>query len=173
VCLHVEYSPSADPYYDSVQPLLLGRIKHPSIRLHGLIEKLERPYSPRRWMFWRRNPTARDWLLTEGKLSPQETAGVLGRVPVPLHVPVGWLGLNERSRLALEVCLHHPPDLLVLDTAGQDPSGVHQVLERLETRPDSLAVIYLKTCLAPNSPCLPGAICHVISAVSSQATAVE
>ena len=53
VCLHVEYSPSADPYYDSVQPLLLGRIKHPSIRLHGLIEKLERPYSPRRWMFWR------------------------------------------------------------------------------------------------------------------------
>lgn len=174
VCLHVEYAPSADHWYDSVQPLLLGRIKHPAIRLLGVVANLERPFSPRRWMFWRKNPSARDWLLTEGKLSPQEAAHVLSQAPVPINVPVGWLGWGERTMLALEACLLHPPDLLVFDTAGCAGPTIEAVFDRLATRPSGLALAYLKTNLNYDYlPCLPGASCHVIAAVASQTAAVE
>src|SRR5437588_4602237 len=92
VCLHVEYSPSAVPWYDCVLPLLIGRIQHPAIRIHGLAANLERPFPRRRWLIWRKDPSAREWLRMEGNLSPQETAHVLSLVPVPPEMPVGWLG---------------------------------------------------------------------------------
>lgn len=174
VCLHMEYSPDSVPYYDSVYPLLLGRTRHPAIRVHGVVAGLDRPFPPRRWQFWRRHLSARDWLLRVRGLSPAESARVLSVIPaIPPEMRVGWLGWNERTMLALEACLLRPPDLLVFDMAGCALPTKEAVFDRLATRPSQLAVAYLKTNPDADSPCLPGATCYVIAAQSSQPATVE
>jgi hypothetical protein len=69
------------------------------------------------------------------------------------------LGWNERSFLALGAWLVRPPDVLVLDVAGNDPLGAGRVLDRLGSRPPGLALVYLKTQYEAGSACLPGGTC--------------
>jgi hypothetical protein len=171
VCLHVEYSPGSLPWYDCLLPLLVGRIQHPAIRLYGPAASLDRPFPRRRWLPWRRHPSTRDWLLYEGRLSPQEAEHVLSLVPVSPAMRVTSLGWNDRTMLALEACLLHPPELLVFDTAGSAVPTIQAVFDRLATRPTDLALAYLKTNLDAGSPCLPGASCYEIATDSPQTTA--
>jgi hypothetical protein len=112
-------------------------------------------------------------LTVEEGLTAGEAAAVLDLAGLPPDLSVGRVGWNERTILALEACLLHPPDLLVFDTAGNDPLGASRVLERVAARPPSLSVIYLKTRQGADDPCLPGADCVCIGRRPLQPSAAE
>jgi hypothetical protein len=92
-------------------------------------------------------------------------------MPVVAPYRIGVLGWNQRTLLALETCLIHPPDLLVFDTAGNDHLAAQAVFDRLAARPPSLAVLYLKT--LADWPCFPGASCVTLVPESARAVVVE
>jgi hypothetical protein len=153
--------------------LLTGRVANPALRLFGSASYLERPVPRRRWWGGLSDPPVRDWLVRDKGLTPEEAATVLERVALLPQLRVGWVGWNERTLLALEACLLHPPDLLIFDTAGNDPLGIQRAFERLATRPPSLAVVYLKLHINQDEFCLPGAACLALACRSWQTTAVE
>jgi hypothetical protein len=105
------------------------------------------------------SPSAGDWLTTERGLTPTEAEAVLNLVGEPADMSIGRIGWNERTLLALEACLLHPPDLLVFDTCGNDSQGEYRIFERLASRKPQFALLYLKTRLEREDPCLPGATC--------------
>jgi hypothetical protein len=92
-------------------------------------------------------------------------------VPDAASHRIGVLGWNQRTLLALDACLVHPPELLVFDTAGNDQLATEQVFDRLGSRPANLAVIYLK--MHPEWPCFPGASCLTLVPESARAVVVE
>jgi hypothetical protein len=75
--------------------------------------------------------------------------------------------------LAVEVCLLRPTQLVIFDTAGNDPLGVRRVLERFNSRPAEVSLIYLKTTRGTDESCLPGGICLSFAPRPLQATIVE
>lgn len=157
VCLHVPPHPAI--WHESLKPILSGRKAYPALHLHGVVSYLERPMPRRRWWGKLYNPSASDWLTTEKGLTSPEAATVLSMVGEPADRSVGRLGWRERTLLALGACLLRPPDLLVFDTVGNDPQTIQHLLERLASRPPSLALVYLKTRRGAEDPCLPGAVC--------------
>jgi hypothetical protein len=171
VCMHVQHSPL--PWYDGVLPLLQGKATHPALRLLGTTHYLERPIPRRTWFGRRKDCAAQEWLMREQGLSSEDAARVLQAVSVPPDLRVGWMGWNERTMLALEVCLLRPPDVLVFDAAGNDLMAINSIFNRLVSRPSGLAIVYLKTNLDEDSPCLPGASCLMLTAGPLQTTAVE
>ncbi|HKI36672.1 MAG TPA: hypothetical protein VKA46_32755 [Gemmataceae bacterium] len=171
VCLHVE--PASPSWYDVLLPLLTGRVSHPRLLIRGTVSYLERPMPRRGWFGRRKDCTARDWLISERGLAPAEAVPVLDRASVPPEMKIGWLGWNERTLFALESYLVRPPDILVFDTAGNDPLGIRRLFDRLATRPRRLAVIYLKTNLGTASPCYPGKGCLDIAARPLEIASVE
>jgi hypothetical protein len=162
VCLQIEPSPVA--WYDGLLAVLRGEASHPALRWHGSVAYLERPMPRRGWFGRRKDCTAREWLLSEKGLTPAEVVSVLDRAHVSPEMRVGWLGWNERTLLALEACLLRPPDILLFDTAGNDPLGIRRLFDRLADRPAGLAVMYLKTVLDTRSPCYPAKACLEIAA---------
>jgi len=162
ICLHAIIEPS-EIWYDIVVPMLSGHSRHPRYRLNGSICYLERPMPRRGWFGRWKNPRAIDWLVTHKHLSPGEATQVLDRLLVPPELLIGSMGWNERSMLALEATLLNSPDVLVFDTAGQDSVGIQRMFERMKSRPQGLALIYLKTYLEPISPCFPAKSCLEMS----------
>jgi hypothetical protein len=171
VCLHIP--PALTTGREELLAILTGRVVHPALRFFGSVGRLERPMPRRRWWGRLLDPAVRDWLIAEKGLTPEEAAAVLDRVALPPQMRIGRVGWNERSLLALEAGLLHPPGLLIFDTAGNDPLGVHRVFERLGSRPPSLALVYLKTVGGVDEPCLPGGACLAVACRSLQTTAVE
>jgi hypothetical protein len=170
VCLHVLLPSPA--WYEEVLPILTGRRMHPALRYFGTVAYLDRPRSRRRWWGGRHAPPAHDWLTVEKGLTAAEAAAVLGLADVSPDLSVGRVGWNERTIMALEACLLRPPDLLLFDTAGNDLSGSQRIFERLSRRPPGLAIIYLKTRLETDDPCLPGG-CLTINRREQQASLAE
>jgi hypothetical protein len=171
VCLHV---PLPSPTWcEQLLPVLTGKIAHPALRFFGSVRHLERPLPRRRWWRGLHDPSVRDWLTREKGLTPAEAADILGRVALPSDLRVGRVGWNERTMLALEVCLLRAPDLLVFDSAGNDPLGVCRTFERLATRLPGMALLYLKTRLAADEPCLPEADCVAVGCRLLPAPAAE
>jgi hypothetical protein len=157
VCLHVPPYPAI--WHETLKPILSGRKAHPALHLHGIVSYLERPMPRRRWWGRRYNPSGGDWLTTEKGLTSAEAATVLSLVGEPPGLSVCRIGWRERTLLALEATLLRPPDLLVFDTVGNDPQAIQHVLDRLASRPPSLALLYLKTRRGADDPCLPSASC--------------
>jgi hypothetical protein len=173
VCLHVEHQPGF-PWYDSILPLLNGDLEHPAIRRRGVHFYMKLPVTDRGWFGRAKDFTARDWLIKRRGVPRDEAERILNLVDARPNITVGRLPLNERMTIALEACLVHPPDMLLFDTFGCAPDTVQSLFDRLATRPSQLALAYLKTNLNYDDyPCLPGATCHVISALNPQAAAVE
>jgi hypothetical protein len=171
VCLHVSAADRA--WYEEILPVLTGKVAHVGLRVHGSLGYLDRPVPRRGWLGRLKDPFAADWLTKEKGLMASEASRLLDRTSVPAGMRIGRLGWNERTLLALEVSLLHPPDVLVFDTAGNDPAGVHRVWNRLADRPPDLALVYLKTVLKSSEPCLPGGRCFVVSAPRLQNAVVE
>lgn len=171
VCLHV-LLPSP-MWHEKVMPLLAGRIAHPALHLLGSVSYLERPMPRRRWWGKLHNPSAGDWLTVERELTSTEAAAVLNLVGEPADLSIGRLGWNERTMLALEVCLLGPLDLLVFDTCGNDWLTTHRCFERLVSRPPQLALLYLKTRFEKEDACLPDSVCLEIVRAASSATIAE
>lgn len=171
ICLHVPLS--TEIWYETLAPILCGRIAHPALHLHGSVSYLERPMPRRRWWGRLHNPSAGDWLTVERGLTPTQAAAVLGLVNEPANLSVGRIGWNERTMLALEACLLRPPDLLVFDTCGNDSLTAHRIFERLASRPPQLALLYLKTKFERDDPCLPGSTCLELVRGPLQTTVVE
>ena len=171
VCLHVP--PVQAPGREQLLALLAKRAAHPALRFFGSVRYLTRPMPRRRWWGGLYNPPVRDWLIYENDLAPQETANILERLALSPHLRIGRAGWNERTMLALEACLLRPPDLLIFDTAGNDPLATQQVFERIVTRPRPLAVVYLKLQSNQDELCLPGAACLAVTCHALQVAAVE
>ena len=171
LCLHIP--PALTTGREVLLAILTGRTAHPGFRFLGSVGRLDRPTPRRRWWGGLFNPTVHDWLVGEIGLTPAEAAGILARVAVPAQLRIGRMGWNERTLLALETCLLHPPDLLIFDTAGNDPLGIQRVFERLVSRPPLLAVVYLKLEIKQDEFCLPGAACLSVVCRSLQTAAVE
>jgi hypothetical protein len=157
ICLHVPAYPAI--WHENLKPILSGRTAHPALHLHGSVSYLERPMPRRHWWGKLYNPSTGDWLTTEKGLASAQAAAVLSLVGESPDMRVGRLGWRERTLLALEATLLRPPGLLVFDTVGNDPQTIQQLLERLASRPPSLALLYLKTRRGTEDPCLPGAVC--------------
>lgn len=171
VCLHV---PIPSPVWqEELLPMLTGRIVHPAVRRFGSVDYLDRPMPRRRWWGGRHDLPVRDWLLAEKGLSSAEATSILDRLVLSPELPIGRIGWNERTMLALEACLLRPPDLLVCDTAGNDPLGRNRILERLRQRPPRMSLIYCKTRHQPDEPCLPGSECIVIGCRPMQTSVRE
>jgi hypothetical protein len=160
-------------WYETLVPILSGRVAHPALHLHGSVSYLERPMPRRRWWGWLHDPSAHDWLTADKGLTSTEAAAVLGRVEEPADLSVGRIGWNERTLLALEAFLLRPADLLVFDTCGNDSLTAHRVFERLASRPLQLALVYLKTRFGTGDPCLPDAMCLDLVQAPLQATIAE
>jgi hypothetical protein len=171
LCVHIP--PALTAGREELLAILTGRVGHAALRFFGSVGRLDRPMPWRRWWGGLFDPPVRNWLIGERGLTPEEAAGVLDRVALPATLRIGRVGWNERTLLALEACLLHPPDLLIFDTAGNDPLGVQRVFERLVSRPPSLALAYMKTAWGVDEPCLPGAACLAVACRSLQTTAVE
>ncbi len=168
VCLHVPPYPAI--WHETLKPILSGRMAHPALHLYGSVSYLERPMPRRRWWGKLYKPSAGDWLTAEKGLTSTEAAAVLSLVGEPADLSIGRIGWRERTRLALEACLLRPPGLLVLDTVGNDPQTIQQLFQRLASRPQSLAVLYLKTRRGTDDPCLPGAVCLEMARAPSPTT---
>jgi hypothetical protein len=171
ICLHVLLPSLA--WHEDVLPILTGRTAHSSLRFFGTVAYLDRPMPRRRWWGGLYNPSASHWLIAEKGLTSKEAWAVLDLVDWPEDVSVGSEGWNERTMLALEACLLHPPDVLVLDTTGNDPLTTQSIFERLSSRPPDLALIYLKTRHEMDDPCFPGSTCFDVVRAPSQATLAE
>jgi hypothetical protein len=169
LCLHVPHS--EPPWYEGLLRALTRVTPTPGLEFHGTLEYLERPMPRSRWWWPRRSPPTRGWLIDAKGLRPDEAEAVLSRVAVPPQAPVTWLGWNERTLLAVEVSLLRPCDVLVFDTMGNDPDGSRRIVERLASRPDGRALVYLKT--APSYSCLPGATCLTLVAEGVQPALAE
>jgi hypothetical protein len=159
-------------WQEQLLPILTGQIEHPSLRFFGTISYLDRPKPRRHWWGGLRDPSAHDWLTAERGLTSTEAAGILGFLDLPPNLSVGRVGWNERTMLALETYLLRPPDLLVIDTAGNDSLTAHHIFERLASRPPELALLYLKTKCEMDDPCLPGG-CLTLGCRQEQISAVE
>ncbi len=168
VCLHVP--PYTAIWHENLKPILSGRRVHPALHLHGSVSYLERPMPRRLWWGKRHNPSAIDWLTTEKGLTSAEAAVILSSLGEPPDLSIGRIGWRERTLLALEATLLRPPGLLVLDTVGNDPQTIQQLFQRLASRPQSLAVLYLKTRRGTDDPCLPGAVCLEMARAPSPRT---
>jgi hypothetical protein len=160
-------------WQEKVLPLLSGRIMHPGLHLHGSVSYLERPMPRRRWWGWLHNPSTYEWLTAERGLTSSEATAVLDLVDELPNLSIGRVGWNERTMLALEACLLRPPDLLVFDTAGNDPLGGRRIFDRLASRPPELSLLYLKTTCEMDDPCLPDARCLILERPSLPSGAVE
>ena len=155
LCVHVA-TPS--PWWqDNLVPVLTGNRPRPELVLHGAVSYLERPRAERRWWGRLANPTVAEWLVAARGLQMSETAKALERVGLSGDIPMGSVGWNERTLLALEGWLARPTNALVFDTAGNDPRGEQRVMERVAARPECLTLIYLKT--SASTMCLPGSAC--------------
>jgi hypothetical protein len=164
LCLHV---PSIDPpWYDLLLPLITGQTAHPALQFTGTVTYLQKPVPRRRWWLLgrMRNPAAGDWLTADRRLSPAEATATLQRLSIVPRTPIGSLGWNERSLLAVEAFLLRPPDVLVFETTGQDPLGERRVLDRLSSAPADLALVYLKMLRDRPHPCLPRGTCLDVAA---------
>jgi hypothetical protein len=169
--LHV---PLPSPVWcDQLVPILTGKVAHPALRFWGSVGYLERPLPRRRWWGRLHDPSVHDWLTAERGLSVPEAAAVLGLVALPPDLRIGWVGWNERTMLALEASLLRAPDLLVFDTAGNDPLGTQRIFERLAGRPADLALLYLKTQPEADEPCLPNSTCLALERCPAQPAIVE
>jgi hypothetical protein len=171
LCLHVE--PPSPYWYDVLLPLLTGRVAHPSLILRGEVTYLERPMPRRGWFGRRPYRSARDWLAAERGLTESDGALILERLSITPEMSTGRLGWNERTLLALEAFLLRPSDVLIFDTAGQDPLGGRRVFDRLEAEPGPCARVYLKTGSGPLSPCYPATACLDVAAQPPKLTRVE
>jgi len=170
ICLHMP--PTFVSWQETLVPLFKGTSVHPGLQFHGSAVYLERPTPQRGWFGRRKDISAYDWLTTKKKLSPEEATAVLERVGVAGDLRIGWMGWNERTLLALEAFLNRPTDVLVFDTAGNDPPGIRRVFDRLISRPENLALAYLKT--VPNlTPCFPGGWCLEIPVRPMETALVE
>jgi hypothetical protein len=171
LCLHVE--PPSPYWSDVLLPLLTGRVAHPSLILWGKVTYLERPMPRRGWFGRRLDRTAREWLTAERGLTEAEAAFVLERLSIAPEMETGRLGWNERTRFALEAYLLRPSDVLVFDTAGQDPLGRQRVFERLGAEARPFARVYLKTGPGPIWPCYPARACLEVAAQPPELARVE
>jgi hypothetical protein len=171
VCLHVPLSMAI--WHETLMPILVARIAHPSLHLHGSVSYLDRPMP--QWRWWRgwHSPSAGHWLTAESGLTSTEAAAVLSTVDLPADMSVGRIGWRERTLIALEACLLRPPDLLVFDTCGNGPETISYVFDRLASRTPQFALLYLKTRLEKEDACLPGAVCHEVVRTGALATIAE
>ena len=171
ICLHVEHCPI--PWYEGLLQALKGETVHSGLRVLGSAAYLARPMPRRRWFGRWNDSSAQQWLISEGGLSEFQASSVLKLVGVPPELRIGWMGWNERTLLALEACFLKPPSVVIIDTAGNDPSGVELILNRTATRPVELALIYVKTILRESEPCLPGGRCLEVAVNPPVTVAVE
>jgi hypothetical protein len=171
VCLHI--GPTDDDWYEQMLPVLTGKRSHPSFRIHRSIASLERPVPRRRWFRRPKYTSAQDWLIRDKGLTAAEANGILDRLSIPPAAWVEWQGWKERTLLALEACLLRPPDVLVIDTAGNGPDSIQMMFERLTARPSGLALLYLKNLTIPPLACLPDARCLEITTPVLQTANVE
>jgi hypothetical protein len=171
VCLHVRLSTSI--WHENLKPMLSGRIAHPALHLHGPVSYLERPMPRRRWWGKMYNPSAGKWLTAERGLTSSEAEAVLDLVREPADMSIGRIGWKERTLLALEAILFRPPDLLVFDTCGNDWETIYHIFDRLASRQPQFALVYLKTRLEREDPCLPGAVCLEVVRADAPATIAE
>jgi hypothetical protein len=168
VCLHVRLSTAI--WYETLKPMLSGRIAHSALHLHGSVSYLERPMPRRRWWGGWHGPSAGDWLTAERGLTSTEAESVLNLVGEPADMSIGRIGWKERTLLTLEACLLRPPDLLVFDTCGNDWETIYHIFNRLASRTPQFALLYLKTRLEREDLCLPGAACLELVRAPSPAT---
>jgi hypothetical protein len=171
VCLHVPLSMAI--WYETLLPILSGRLAHPAMHLHGSVSYLERPMPRRRWWGGWRRPYAGEWLTAEKGLTSSEAEAVLNLVGEPADMSVGRIGWRERTLLALEATMFRPPDRLVFDTCGNDLDTIYHIFDRLASRTPQFALVYLKTRLEPEDPCLPGAVCLEVVRAGTLATIAE
>jgi hypothetical protein len=143
------------------------------LHLHGSVSYLERPMPRRRWWGKMYSPSAGDWLTAERGLSSTEAESVLNLVGEPADMSIGRIGWKERTLLALEACLLRPPDLLVFDTCGNDWETIYHIFDRLASRQPQFALLYLKTRLEREDPCLSGATCLEFVRAQSHAAIAE
>ncbi len=171
VCLHVRLSTAI--WHEILKPMLSGHIAHPALHLHGSVSYLERPMP--QWRWWRgwRSPSAGHWLTAEKGLTCSEAESVLSLVGAPADMSIGRIGWKERTLLALEACLLRPPDLFLFDTCGNDWETIYRIFDRLASRTPQFALLYLKTRLEPEDPCLPGAACLEVVRADALATIAE
>jgi hypothetical protein len=171
ICLHI--LPGFFTWHDTLVPALRGEKDLSGLRVHGKVEYLARPTPQRGWFGRRRDSSAHDWLTLQKGLSEPEAEQILERVRVPGDVRIGWMGWNERTLLAVEAILCRPLDVLIFDTAGNDPFGSRHLVDRLTSRPENLSLIYLKTVNHPDVPCLSGSTCLEIRAQPIETAFVE
>ncbi len=171
VCLHIRLSTVI--WHETLKPILSGRLAHPALHLHGCVNYLERPMPRRRWWGKLYSPSAGQWLTTERSLTSSEAEGVLNLVGEPAGMSIGRIGWNERTMLALEACLLRPPALLVFDMCGNDWETTYRIFDRLASRQPQFALVYLKTRLEREDPCLPDAVCLDVVRSGALATIAE
>jgi hypothetical protein len=171
LCFHV-LMPSP-LWQEKLIPILTGSIAHPAVRLFGSVAYLDRPMPRRRWWGGWNDPPVRDWLEAEKGLSSAETTSILNRLALSPELRIGRTGWNERTMLALEACSLRPHDVLLLDTAGNDPRGKARIIDRLANLPPGVSLIYLKTRQEPDEPCLPRSECIAIAHIPLQTSVAE
>ena len=171
LCLHVRL-PTAI-WYETLKPMLSGRIAHPSLHVYGAVSYLERPMPRRRWWGWLYSPSAGEWLAADRGLTFSEAEAVLNLVGEPADMSIGRIGWKERTLFALEAILLRPPDLLVFDACGNDRETIYRIFDRLASRTPQFALLYLKTRLEREDPCLPGAVCLEVLHARAPATIAE
>lgn len=170
LCLHVHHGDT--PWYEVCRPLLSGKVPHPALQITGNVQYLDRMIVYRRWWGMLYNPTALDWLTKRIGLAPDEATALLQRLGFRSDLWVRFLGLNERTFLAVEAVLARPPDVLAFDTAGNDLYGIRHIHERLSTGRPDLAIVFVKTNLK-DTPCFPGAACLDVGAPHSSVIVAE
>lgn len=171
VCLHIRL-PTAI-WHEILKLMLSARIAHPALHFHGRVHYLERPMPRRRWWGKMYSPSAEKWLTTEAGLTSSEAEAVLNVIDEPADMSIGLFGWKERTLLALEAALLRPSDLIVFDTMGNDLETIYHIFNRLASRQSQFALVYLKTRLEPEDPCLPGAVCLEVARADALATIAE
>lgn len=168
VCLHVpEDSNSAG---HAISQYLTGQRAVAGWRVHGTALVAERPLPRRGFLGFTRNPRIGSWMLTEAKLSADQSRRILDTYAVLPATRIGLLSWSLRSILALEVALVLRAQLVVFDTVGLADNTIQDMYTLIHSRLGDQVFVHLTFGADAEHVSFPGGRCiHAQSGKSPQA----
>lgn len=166
VCLHVP------PAFGEERSLLLDLFASgsdtPHLSFHGTVASVTRPMPPRGWFgLWRDN-RIKSWLIRSAGLESEQADSILRRWKTHGGERIGRIQWNPRTWIAFDAALTRGAEILVFDSAGNDPKGIGVIHDFLTTHARRPSIVEVSCHADLHRTCFPQARCVVLRAEENE-----
>lgn len=157
ICLHVP--PACDEERTMLLDLFTSGSDTPQLSFHGSVAQVIRPMPPRGWFGRWRDNRIESWLIRSAGVEPEKAADLLRRWKIPEGERIGRIQWNPRTWIAFDAALARGAQIIVFDSAGNDPMGIRVIHDLLATCAHRPTVVEISCREDQYRICLPGAHC--------------